>query len=232
MKKSILAVSLSAFMLTLAGCSEDATPKEKEEVKSELTSEQVQKANNTLDFDTLFPNEEIREYAKEMIGTKAPDFEMKNIAGEKVKLSDLKGKNVIVEVASTTCPACIEAHPSVGKFKKLSEGEVTVLTVFPNESKESVNKFFTANKFKHDESVIAGEGTNTMVQDYRVQYTPTFLFVDKKGIVQFVHVGSELNEVILMSMSDLAFKTDLTERFNTEEVVNAEDNVKEKKDKQ
>lgn len=222
MKKSILALSLSAFMLTLAGCSEDTAPNEKEEVKSEMTEEQVEKTDNTLDFELLFPNEEIREYAKEMIGTEAPDFEMQNLAGKEVKLSDLKGKNVIVEVASTTCPACIEAHPSVDKFKKLSEGEVTVLTVFPNENKEAVEKFFTTNSYQRDETVIAGEGTNTMVQDYQVQYTPTFLFVDKEGIIQFVHVGSELNEVILTSMSDLAFKTDLTDKFNTEEVVDVE----------
>lgn len=222
MKKSILALSLSAFMLTLAGCSEDTTPNKKDEAKSEVTKEQVKKTDNTLDFELLFPNEEIREYAKAMIGTEAPDFEMQNLAGKEVKLSDLKGKNVIVEVASTTCPACIEAHPSVDKFKKLSEGEVTVLTVFPNENKEAVEKFFTTNSYQRDETVIAGEGTNTMVQDYRVQYTPTFLFVDKEGTIQFVHVGSELNEVILTSMSDLAFKTDLTDKFNTEEVVDVE----------
>lgn len=232
MKKSILAISLSAVVLTLAGCSEDGAIKEKEGVTSEVSTEQVEKTTNTLDFDTLFPNEEIREYAKEMIGTKAPDFEMKNLAGEKVKLSDLQGGNVIVEVSSTTCPACIEAHPFVDKFKEMSEGEVTVLKVFPNESKEAVEKFFTTNKFKRDETVIAGEGTNTMVQDYRVQYTPTFLFVDKEGVIQYVHVGSELNEVILTSMSDLAFKSQMTERFNTEEVVDAIDPAEEKSDKQ
>lgn len=222
MKKSILALSISAFMLTLAGCSEDKLTTEKEEVKTEVSEEQVKNTNNTLDFELLFPNEEIREYAKEMIGTEAPDFEMKNLSGEEIKLSELKGKNVIVEIASTTCSSCIEAYPIVDKFKELSSGEVTVLTVFPNESKEAVDKFFTANSYERDEKVIAGEGTNTMVQDYHVQFTPTFLFVDKEGVIQFVHVGSELNEVILTSMSDLAFKTSLSDKFNTEEVIDVE----------
>jgi protein-disulfide isomerase len=222
MKKRLLAVSMIALMLTAVGCSNPSTDKEEVKKKTEITVEQQENTVNKLDFENLFPNEEIRAYAEKMIGTKAPDFTFKNLKGEEVQLSKLKGQNVIVEIASTTCSACIEAFPQVDVFKDMSGEQVKVLTVFPNESKADVEKFFEINKYERDETVIAGEGMNNMISDYQVQYTPTFIFVDKEGYIQFVHVGGDVNEVVMSSMSDLAFKTTLSDTFNSEVEVELE----------
>lgn len=221
MKKKLLALTLCSVMLFAVGCSNKETEK-KEDKEVGLTTEQQENITNKLDFEKLFPNEEIRAYAKKMIGKEAPDFSFKNLKGEEVKLSDLKGKNVLVEIASTTCTACIQAYPSVSEFKKISGADVKVLTIFPNDKKEDVNKFFETYKYEKDEEVIAGEGMNNLINDYKVDYTPTFIFIDKKGIMQYVHVGGDINDVLLSSMSDLAFKTNISKVYNSSSPVELE----------
>ncbi|PLS19680.1 hypothetical protein CVD28_04500 [Bacillus sp. M6-12] len=219
-KKKWLAVSLVALMLTSVGCSNSSDKNEGEkETTPQVTAEQKENTTNELDFETLFPNEEIRDYAQKMIGTEAPDFTVKNLKGEEIQLSKLKGQNVIIELGSTTCPACIASYPSVNDFKDMSGEQVKVLTVFPNESKAEVDDFFKINKYEKDEEVIAGEGLNSIFNDYQVKYTPTFIFVDKEGYIQYVHVGGDVSDVVLSSMSDLAFKTTLTQSFNKTEKV-------------
>lgn len=228
MKKKLLAMSLVAVMLTTVGCSNsDKESAEDTNKKTEVTAEQQANTANKLNFESLYPNEEIRAYAQKMIGTKAPEFTFKNLKGEEIQLSKLKGQNIVVEIASTTCPACIEAFPTVKEFKDVNGEEVKVLTVFPNETKADVENFFKTNKYAKDETVIAGEGMNTMIADYQVQYTPTFIFVDKEGYIQFVHVGGDVSDVVLSSMSDLAFKTNLSDKFNTVEEVELEKSTPE-----
>jgi thiol-disulfide isomerase/thioredoxin len=215
MKKKLLALSLiSLISIASIGCSNTSEKKETARTnETDISKEQKRNTANQLDFESLFPNEEVREYAKKMIGTKAPDFTLKNLKGEEFQLSKLRGQNVILKIALTTCSVCIETHPVVEQFKEKFGDKVKVLTVFPNESKQQVENFFKNNRYPRDEEVIAGEGMNSIIYDYQVKYTPTFLFIDKEGYIQFVHIGS-VDEVMLSSMSDLAFKTNLTESFN------------------
>jgi thiol-disulfide isomerase/thioredoxin len=215
MKKKWLVLSLVAMMsIASVGCSNTSDKKESQPRKETVIhKEQQRNMANKLDFESLFPNEEVREYAKKMIGTKAPDFTLKNLKGEEIQLSKLRGQNVILKVALTTCPVCIETHPIVENFKEKFGDKVKVLTVFPNESKQQVEDFLKNNHFPRDEELIAGEGMNSIIYDYQIKYTPTFLFIDKKGYIQFIHVGN-VDDVMLAGMSDLAFKTNLTESFN------------------
>ncbi|WCK56935.1 TlpA disulfide reductase family protein (plasmid) [Aneurinibacillus sp. Ricciae_BoGa-3] len=208
MKKKVIALSLFAMMLTTAGCS-TATPSSSSSPQATTAQNQPtdtnKKISNKLDFNTLFPNADEKSYAQKFIGTQAPDFTLKSLDGQGVQLSKLKGQNVVLEFALTNCPACIETFPQVEVFKA-SRPDVKVFTIFPNETKQQAELFFKQNHYKRDGQILAGEGMTTVAMNYNITFTPTFLFVDKEGYIQFIHVGSADSQV-LSSMADLAFHT-------------------------
>jgi peroxiredoxin len=69
---------------------------------------------------------------------KAPDFELPNLKGEKVRLADFRGKTVVLNFWSKTCPPCLEEMPSVAALGHALRGrsDVVLLTVTTDESAE------------------------------------------------------------------------------------------------
>lgn len=155
------------------------------------------KDNKNLDFDKLYPQEDVRSYAKTMIGTQAPEFEMTNMNGNIVKLSDYKGQNVIVEVAQTTCSACMETQRNLKSFHT-DHPDVAMLQVFPVAEKADVLGFLKATQTEDAtlENILTNESGNTFIRDYRPNWTPTIYFIDKNGKIAFLFVGSVDKEMI------------------------------------
>lgn len=54
------------------------------------------------------------------IGDAAPDFEAVDINGDSIKLSDFKGKAVVLEWTSSVCP-CVARHYKTGNMQKLQK---------------------------------------------------------------------------------------------------------------
>ncbi|MEH7484478.1 redoxin domain-containing protein, partial [Neobacillus drentensis] len=63
------------------------------------------------------------------IGAKAPDFELKTLTGETVKLSNLKGKKVMLNFWATWCPPCKAEMPAMEQFSKQMEKDIVILAV-------------------------------------------------------------------------------------------------------
>src|SRR5690349_10890765 len=61
-------------------------------------------------------------------GFLAPDFALKTSTGETVKLSDLRGQAVLVNLWATWCPPCREEMQSIEKlYKEYKDQNFTVL---------------------------------------------------------------------------------------------------------
>ncbi|WP_181348560.1 TlpA disulfide reductase family protein [Thalassobacillus sp. CUG 92003] len=63
------------------------------------------------------------------VGSEAPDFELKNKEGERVKLSDFQGKKIFLNFWASWCAPCREEMPELEKFEQDYGEEVVVLTV-------------------------------------------------------------------------------------------------------
>ena len=112
------------------------------------------------------------------IGEFAPDFELDSTAGGKVKLSNFKGKAVILNFWATWCPPCKEEMPLFENAYRSESDKVVVIGVNLQESEENVRDFI--KKFGISFPTLLDP--NSEVKElYNVFTQPVTYFIDKEG---------------------------------------------------
>lgn len=120
------------------------------------------------------------------IGAKAPDFELKTLTGETVKLSELKGKKVMLNFWATWCPPCKEEMPAMEQLSKQIEKDTVILAV-NIDPQLNVQAFVDENKITFPILLDAEDKVN---EAYQVLSIPTTYFIDSKGLIQNKYTGS------------------------------------------
>lgn len=118
-----------------------------------------------------------------LIGKPAPDFKFTDSEGVTKSISDFKGKPLILDIMTTTCPTCEEVQGILEEFKKTSD--IPVISVSYNETREMLNK----SDYAHPTSLISTTEVD-LVDLYKLAYTPSLIYIDAEGIVQFSLIGS------------------------------------------
>jgi peroxiredoxin len=121
-------------------------------------------------------------------GSAAPDFTVRDLAGQEVKLAALKGKVVLVNFWATWCPPCREEIPSMMKLNQSMSGkQFQMLAISIDEGgKAAVESFFK----KSGMTLPAFLDTDGAVsRSYGITGVPETFIVDKAGIIQKKIVG-------------------------------------------
>jgi peroxiredoxin len=137
-------------------------------------------------------------------GQQAPDFELPSLGGDRVRLSDLRGRVVLVEFWSLGCPACVQSLPELRRLAgKLKDRPFTLLAVHLR-SRPGHRQALTA--FAEE----AGLQFPILLDDgsagdaYRVRLMPTTVLVDPRGQIRKVWRGvvseSTLRRAILAQL--------------------------------
>lgn len=128
-----------------------------------------------------------------LVGKPAPAFEGKNLKGETVKLADLAGKIVVVDFWATWCPPCVAGLPKLAEMTAKHKADGVVFVAVNLQEEDSIVKEFLAEK-KLDINVVLDAGE--IMKKYKVEPVPQTVFIDRKGVVQVVHIGiGELEEI-------------------------------------
>ncbi|MEN1934122.1 redoxin domain-containing protein [Paenibacillus sp. 102] len=125
------------------------------------------------------------------VGKNAPDFELSKLDGTKVKLSDLKGKKVILNFWATWCGPCQKEMPDMEAFYKKHKDDVEILAVNYTVS-EGANGEEKVKKFAEEKGVtfpILLDKDINVTTTYKVITIPTSYFVDTKGVIQDKFIG-------------------------------------------
>jgi len=120
------------------------------------------------------------------IGEKAPDFQLKTLTGDTVKLSDLKGKKIMLNFWATWCPPCKAEMPEMEQFSK-QIGKDTVILAVNIDPQLDVQAFVDENKITFPILLDAEDKVN---ETYQVISIPTTYFIDTNGFIQNKYTGS------------------------------------------
>lgn len=123
-------------------------------------------------------------------GNKAPDFQLKTLDDADVKLSDLRGKKVILNFWATWCPPCKAEIPHMQNFyvsSDKSKVEILAINLTTSEKNPKNVKGFVKDRNVTFPVLLDQDG------DVGVQYQaitiPTSYLIDSQGIVRKKIVG-------------------------------------------
>ena len=127
-------------------------------------------------------------------GTVAPDFTAYTPEGKPVKLSDYRGKVVILDFWATWCGPCQMSMPHVEKVYQATKNKnVVVLGVCVWDTKDKFDAWIPANKSKYSFAFAfdpAGRGADSIARKlYSVSGIPTSYVIDKEGKIATGLVG-------------------------------------------
>ncbi|QED48265.1 peroxiredoxin family protein [Cytobacillus dafuensis] len=130
-------------------------------------------------------------------GNRAPDFELLDLEGNTVKLSDYKGKTILLNFWATWCPPCKAEMPYMEKLynKYKNEGfEILAVNVTTSEkSRTNVDEFVKNNELTF---TIPLDEIGSASNDYNIRVYPTSFFIDSDGVIRKKVLGAVNEEVM------------------------------------
>lgn len=131
-------------------------------------------------------NDGLRGYvAKNFIREEPRDFELTSLTGRRIRLSDLRGKVVLMNFWASWCGPCVEEFPHLKSlFKKYVKEDVEFLSMNTDQNREAARAFLDRERPVFP--VFFGEGVQAL---YRVKGIPHTVFFGRDGKVRYRSVG-------------------------------------------
>ena len=137
-----------------------------------------------------------------LLNQPAPDFELKTLEGEKVRLADLRGHPVLLSFWASWCGPCRRELPGLEKIYEEYKDRGLVILGINDEGKGPARKY----------SEKEGLGFQTLDDSsskahrlYKVHAIPTVFVIDKNGKIAVFMKGSREPEKIKSALASVGF---------------------------
>jgi peroxiredoxin len=135
-------------------------------------------------------------------GFLAPDFELENESGQKVRLSDFRGQPVLINFWASWCPPCQAEMPAMQQvhdaYAKQGYVILAVNTTFQDQ-KTAALAFVQEHGLTFPILFDLDGKTSNL---YAVRSMPTSFFIDTQGIIRDVVIGGPMSEGLLRSQAE------------------------------
>jgi len=130
-------------------------------------------------------------------GFLAPDFELQTLDGETIKLSNLRGQAVLINLWATWCPPCRAEMPAIEKiYNEYQDQGLVVLAVNMTyqDAYSDIAPFI--DEYGLTFPVLLDE-TSKVGTAYQLRSLPSSFFIDRDGIISEVVIGGPMAEALL-----------------------------------
>jgi len=119
-------------------------------------------------------------------GDLATDFSYTDIHGKTARLTDHRGKNVLLIFWATWCPPCRAEIPHLVRLRKETPAEELEIIAFSGEAEGTVAPFA---KDKGLNYTVVAEASGLPAPFGQVRSIPTAFFIDPEGRIKLATVG-------------------------------------------
>lgn len=121
------------------------------------------------------------------VGSQAPDFTLQDLQGKVWKLSELKGKVVLLHFWATWCSTCEQENPTLQNLRQAERDnpQFVVLSVLVRDEADGARGYMAKRGF--DFPVLPDDKKTSM--QYGLTGVPETFLIDKNGIIRDKVIG-------------------------------------------
>ncbi|HJM88745.1 MAG TPA: TlpA disulfide reductase family protein [Dehalococcoidia bacterium] len=124
------------------------------------------------------------------IGEPAPDFVVRTVGGDLVRLSDLRGKTVVLNFWATWCPPCRAEMPDFQETFEAREAADDFAILAVDKLVEDVESAVVEFVDEFGLTFLVGfDESDEIVERYGVRGLPSTFFIDREGILRARTLG-------------------------------------------
>lgn len=126
------------------------------------------------------------------IGDAAPEFSGQTVDGTTVKLSDYRGRVVLLDFWATWCGLCLVDLKHIARLhEELSARGFVVVSISLDQDPRAVERFLRRQKLPWPQLVLGPAARNPVAMLYNVMSTPTTMLIDRQGRIAARNVPGE-----------------------------------------
>lgn len=130
-------------------------------------------------------------------GFQAPDFELTGLAGETYRLTELRGRPLLVNFWASWCVPCRSEMPAMERvFQQYRARGFLILAVnTTNQDRPAAVGAFTTELGLSFPILLDQDGSISDL--YQLRALPTSFFIDERGTIKDVVIGGPMSEALL-----------------------------------
>ena len=126
------------------------------------------------------------------IGKTVPAFSMRDLAGKTHTDKTLRGRVVLIDFWATWCGPCKKAAPVMQALHtKYGKKGLTVIGANVEGIEGDASKLVKDYRATHKYTYTFTVGNEDLGSKWKVEGIPTFILVDKKGVVRIIQTGTD-----------------------------------------